>query len=66
MPIQSIRIGIMSSTKLIPASNIPQTTLTDFSGGVLDISDRKNNDSWILIVVYRGLHCLLYANYLSN
>ncbi|TYK67077.1 peroxiredoxin-like family protein [Colwellia echini] len=56
----------MSSTKLTPATNIPGISLANFSGGTLNLSERKNKDSWKLIVVYRGLHCPICANYLEK
>ena len=56
----------MQSTKLTPQCQLPEIITPSLSGEAIMLSERKNDDSWKLIVVYRGLHCPICAKYLST
>jgi peroxiredoxin len=56
----------MNTNKLAAKSHFPSISLASLRGGTLTLSDRKSQDSWKLIIIYRGLHCPICADYLQT
>lgn len=56
----------MKSEKLAAGAVFPEISVPLVTGGLKNLGIVSKEDRWQLIVVYRGLHCPLCANYLAD
>lgn len=56
----------MTNHKIMPGNKLPEIILPLLSGGEASIDRTENPDNWKLIVIFRGAHCPLCANYLKT
>lgn len=52
-------------TPLYPRQKVPELSLPTVGGGTWTLSE-QNPENFTLVVVYRGLHCPICANYLAD
>lgn len=56
----------MSTVKLSAGQPFPKMTVAKYGGGEVVLGATSGPDSWQLVVVYRGKHCPLCTEYLSE
>mgnify|MGYP003677498676 FL=1 len=56
----------MNNKKLSAGQAFPELSVKKISGGMLNFLNHKGDFDWLLVVVYRGKHCPLCANYLKT
>ena len=56
----------MYSSKLKAGAPFPKLSIPLVGGGEMKVGGANNNGRWSLVIIYRGLHCPLCAQYLEK
>ncbi len=56
----------MSNKKFVAGDEFPAITLPSVGGGELTIGQPSNGHDWQMVVVYRGKHCPMCTQYLTQ